>query len=366
MLSYMKLLIFIFTSFFFASNLLAADSPLNVQSYYSLETNFLTTTPQFKRESWETVTPAKPYHIAVLIPHLNDPYWITASYGLISHAKELGIQLSLYSFGGYGNFGDQRHKLVQLSKEVDGIILATVDNVKMDQTLQQLDLPVIGLINEIKSSAIKAKAMVSYQDAGYAAGKYVVEDSIGKDINIAFFPGPKRSGWADDMYEGFLAAISELKPVNQTITIFPPLYGDTRHKVQRLRVSTLIKAKGLAQIDYIVGNAVAAKEAAKILSDLGESSSAEVVSTYITRDIYDDIKNGNVKAAPHDQTLVICQLAIDMMVKTLNGQKPGVDFPYHAKPDFLMITNSNINEYSFYKLFGPAYFEPEVTEFRTR
>ncbi|MCP4687297.1 MAG: LacI family transcriptional regulator, partial [Desulfobacterales bacterium] len=58
-----------------------------------------------------------------------------------------------------------------------------------------------------------------------------MNDSRDKDVRVAIFPGPKRSGWAEDMYDGFMSAVSELKDETRSVTVLPPLYGDTRPEV---------------------------------------------------------------------------------------------------------------------------------------
>lgn len=315
-------------------------------------------------EEWITPVPAKSYRIGVLFPHLKDAYWTAANYGIVSYAKKLGVGITLHTVGAYINFGDQREQLLDLAdkKEVDGIILSTVDYRKMDRFVERVThagTPVIGLINDIHTSAIKAKAMVSYFDAGYKAGEFVIKDSLNKNIKVAFFPGPEKSGWAEDMYKGFMSAVSELKKDRQFVAVLEPLYGDTRPKVQRMRLRAIFGKQENRDVDYIVGNAVAAIEAVGYLKkNRGINSNAKIVSTYITSSLYDYVRTGEIKAALYDQPMIICQIALDMMVRLLNGEKAGKDFPFRASPDYILITTENIAQYSYEKLFGPRNFKP--------
>jgi protein TorT len=315
-------------------------------------------------EEWLSPVPENTYRIGVLFPHLKDSYWGAANYGIVSHAKKLGVEIILYSAGAYINFGNQKQQLFDLAekKEVNGIILSAVDYRKMDSIVEKVSdtgVPVIGLINDIHSPAIKAKAMVSYFDAGYKAGEFVVKDSLKKNIRVAFFPGPKKSGWAEDMYEGFMSAVSELKKGDRSVTVLDPQYGDTRPEVQRMRLSFLLNKQENRDTDYIVGNAVAAVEAVTYMkNNKNISPNTKIVSTYITGALYDYIKKGDIKAAPYDQTMIICQIALDMMVRLLNGEKAGKDFPFRAGPDYILITTENIAQYSYEKLFGARNFKP--------
>jgi protein TorT len=316
-----------------------------------------------RSETWIPARPRKDYHIGVLLPHLKDSYWIAADYGIVTRARQLGLHLTLYTAGAYINFGNQRAQLKHLVDvdKVDGIILASLDYQKMDPFVAMVTasgVPVVALINDIRAARITAKSMVSFYDMGYLAGQFVCQDAGGKNIKVAFFPGPIQSGWAPDTYQGFLGAVRDLKTDGQIVTVLDPLYGDTRPDVQRMRLATLDKAENQG-IDYIVGNAVAAVEAVGYLrARQGLHPKAKIVATYITPTVYEQIRQGSIRAAPSDQTVSQCIIAVDMLVKILNGQKPGVDFPFRAAPHIPLITPQNIQRFSYEDLFGERAFVP--------
>ncbi len=51
-------------------------------------------------------------------------------------------------------------------------------------------------------------------------------------------------------------------------------------------------------------------------------------------------------------------MAVDMMVRTLNGEQPGKDFPFRSGPFIPLITPENIDRFPFEGLFGPRGYEP--------
>ena len=316
-----------------------------------------------RSETWTPAQPRKAYHIGVLLPHLKDSYWIAADYGIVTRTRQLGLQLTLYTAGAYINFGNQRAQLKHLVDvdKVDGIILASLDYQKMDPfvaTVTAAGTPVVALINDIRAAKITAKSMVSFYDMGYLAGQFVLKDAGGKNIKVAFFPGPIQSGWAPDTYQGFLGAVAHLTAKGQVVTVLDPLYGDTRPDVQQMRLATLDKPQNQG-IDYIVGNAVAAVVAVDYLhAHQGLHPKAKIVATYITPTVYEQIRKGSIRAAPSDQTISQCVIAVDMLVKILNGQKPGVDFPFRAAPHIPLITPQNIHKFSYEELFGERGFVP--------
>lgn len=316
-----------------------------------------------KTDRWTVPVPRKAYHIGVLFPHLKDPYWETANYGIFSHARKLNLKITLYTAGAYTNFGNQRMQLTDLvaQKKVDGILLASVDYTKMDpfvDAFSKAGIPIVALINDIHAPNIKAKVMVSFFEMGYMVCRYIIDHSIQKDLKIAILPGPKKSGWAADTVKGFLEALTHFKNPHQEITLLEPLYGDTRQDVQRMRLDILNRKENHG-LDYIVGNAVAAVEAVDYLKKNRDiHPMGKIVSTYITSKVYQQIKRGCILAALSDQSISQCQIALDMVVKILNGEKAGRDFPFRVSPLIPLITTENIAGYEYEKLFGKKGFKP--------
>jgi protein TorT len=344
---------------------------LIVNSYYgvynilSREKGFtLTGLGNAVKEKWVSAKSKKEYKIGVLLPHFEDTYWITIGYGIANYAKELGIKIKLYAVGGYIEIGDQKEQLRTLGEDsdVDGIILGSLDYTKFDSDIEKIadnGKPVVEISNDINAPKISAKSIVSYYEMGYKAGESVIKDASGRDIKIAFFPGPEGSGWAPDTFYGFKDAVSKLKKEKQKIDISEPFYGDTRPNVQRLRVISVLKKNN--NYDYLVGCAPAVIEAEKfIAADKEKFKNIKIVSTYITSEVYDLIEKGTVLASPSDQAIQQCRIALDMIVKILNGEKPGIDFPFQSGPEIPIISQNNISQFKYEDLFGSKDYIPLV------
>ena len=323
-----------------------------------------------KSESWETPKPNKQYHIGVLIPHLQDSYWKTASYGIMRHAAELGLKITLYEAGGYGRVGDQRSQLNRLvnNLKVDGVILASVNYTKLDDPVaKSVDngTPVIELINDIHAPKIQGKALVSFFEMGFKAGEFVLNHSGGKDIKVVFYPGPEESGWAPDTFHGFQSAIENRNNKEQKIIIVGPFYGDTRPGVQAMRIRHTLGQSENQDIDYVIGCATAVSEAVNYLEpNRDKLKKTKIVSTYVTDAVYDLIKKGDVLASPSDQTIQQTTVALDMMVRLLNGEQPGKDFPFRTGPVIPVISEHDIKNFSHKSLFDPRDFVPIVQEWK--
>ncbi len=314
-----------------------------------------------KQEEWAPPEKAnKPYVIGVSFPHLKDPYWLAVDYGIISEAKRLGVGIHLVAAGGYTEVEQQVGQVENLAQEkVDGIILASISYTALDPVVQEITkkkIPVIEVINDIQAQDIAAKALVSFFDMGLHAGDFVVSDAKAqgkKDINVVFLPGPAGSGWAPDTLDGFKDAI---KKFDGKVNILAVKWGDTGKDVQLGLIENSLKT--FPKIDYLVANAVAADAAVGPLAESGRAKSVKIVSTYIIPPLYEKIKKGSVAAAPSDLTVTQGQMAVDMMVRILNGQKPGKDFPFRSGPLIPTLTKANIDKYPYELLFGPRTFRP--------
>lgn len=325
-------------------------------------------------EEWHAPTLApSDVNIAVLFPHLKDPFWVAVNYGIWHEAKRLGVGIHLQHAGGYRNLGKQVKQLesVLANDSIDGVIIGAVQYKKRKlediyQKFHQKGIPIVSVINDSYTPTIQAKAVVSWRDLGFQAGKYLVEHSGEKKIKVAVFPGPKGSGWAPDSYDGFLQAIEESGSKHR-IEIMKPIWGDTGDKAQRHQVNFILKRN--ENIDYIVGNALAAA-AAVTQGPNGEPAGIDkyqqshpglqVISTYIIQGVYDLIEQKKILASSTDLMKDQGIMAVDMMVRILNGEIPGsrgISFPFRSGPIVPIITQSNIHQWAYEKLFGSRDFE---------
>lgn len=314
-----------------------------------------------KLEEW--VPPRAPsgrYTVGVCVPHLKDPYWSAVNYGVIAEARRLGVGVHMTVAGGYNDGALQaEHLRAHLKDGVDGVILAAVDyegGGPVIKELREAGIPVVELINDILTPAVSAKALVSFHEVGYLVGEYVAEhaENTGLDkLRILFLPGPRKSGWAPETLGGFMEAM-EYYPGR--VDVVDVAWGDTGREEQ-----IRLLRRGLAEhgdVNFVVGNAVAAEAAPEVLREMGLAGKVAVVSTYIMPSLYDHIVRGEVLAAAADLNVFQGRMAVDMMVRIFNGEVPGRDFPFRAGPFIPMVTTENIASYPYEGLFGPRGYRP--------
>jgi len=324
-------------------------------------------------ETWKSPeTAPENINLAVLFPHLKDPFWVAVNFGIIHEAKKLGIGIQVQHAGGYRNLGKQALQLEQILKEnkVDGLIIGAVQfkKKKLEDIylqFQEKGIPIVSVVNDSFTPTINAKALVSWRDLGYQAGKFLAEHSGDRNIKIAVFPGPRGTGWAPDSHEGFLEALDKLN-ARDRIEMITPVWGDTGDKAQRHLVNFILKNE--TGIDYLIGNALAAS-AAVTEGPEGESPAIEkykdrhpkikVIATYIIPQVYQLIKQGKILASPTDLMKYQGIMAVDMMVRILNGELPGYKgFPFRSGPLVPIISRENIDSWSYETLFGKKNFKP--------
>lgn len=349
----------ILTTFLLITALMSSNT--EVQSYYGqydIKTkkigNAAKSLKEPIQENWVFETKSnKKYNIAVLFPHVKDSYWLAINNGILKEANRLGVTFDLYEAGGYNNFGKQKRQFLKAMKNnYDGIILGSISYNKLNEDIKNSNIPVVEVTNDIEAQYIKAKSLVSFFDMGYKAALYVITDSKNSYKNVAFLPGPKNSGWADDTYLGFKQALKDNNIKN--IKVYNPIFGDTGKVTQKGLIKRAIKK--YEDVDYLVGNAVAASIAPDVLASLNQKHT-KIVSTYIIPEVFNLIRQGKVAAASSDMTIVQGKIALDMMVKILNGKKPGVDFAFRAGPNIPVVTKKNIVKYKYISIFGEKNFD---------
>lgn len=314
---------------------------------------------------WERPEPQKAYHVGVLFPTLWDSYWVASNYALITHGARLGVKVTIMDAGGYENYGIQRQQLewMNANPDIDGILLGANDSENRGKILNGISKPVILFVNPLKSDVFISESRISFQKQGYLIAKYMIEDSGGKDIKAIVFPGPEKSGWAEGYYDGIVDAVERLKSPTQKVVLSKPIFGDTKPKVQMVRMHYMMDNPENYNADYILGCAVAVQSAVKYLDkNRDKHPSTKLLAISLNRDVYSELKKKKVLAAIDDAAMPQAEMALDLMVRHLNGEKRA-KIPYMVSPAFNVITPDNISKYPYERLFGPEGFRPIHTAF---
>src|SRR5690242_848760 len=128
---------------------------------------------------------SKKWNICVSFPHLKDPYWLGADYGIVEEVKRDGAQMQLYEAGGYTELDKQLSQLDDcVAQGAQAIILGAISadgvNAKVEEIVGK-GIPVIDFVNGINTPKVSAHALVSFYDMGHNIGDYMKENLVTGD-----------------------------------------------------------------------------------------------------------------------------------------------------------------------------------------
>lgn len=297
------------------------------------------------------VRAARPWRICASYPHLKDSYWLSVNYGMVEHARRLGIRLRVVEAGGYPNLERQISQIRECTADSDALIIGAVSFDGLTPAIRDISkrMPVIAAVNDINSEGITAKAGVSWVDMGSAIGEYFAQrHPAGQpSVKVAWFPGPKGAGWVKFVEDGFLPAIAR-----SSADIVAVKWGDTGFEAQLLLLEEVMEEH--PDLDYIIGSAVTADAAVSLLRAKGKAGDVGILADYFTHGTYRAIKRGKVLAAPTDSPVMQGKIAVDQAVRALEGSLRVI----HAGPSIRIVDQTQLGSIDIDDSLAPAWFTP--------
>lgn len=303
----------------------------------------------------------RPYKLGVLFPHLKDPWWLGCAYGLWEECKRLGLYATLLDAGGYDNLSTQISQLEDLvSQRVDLILLAPISFEGMDHVVKKVEdqgIPIIEIINDIRTDAVVTKVGVSFYQVGYGCGQYVVNDVKKRGLKkayTAFFPGPAGAGWSDFEYKGFIDAIKTSKIPIENLAV---RWGDTGKDIQLALIEDVLTTFG-EKLDYLGGDAVPAGTAVLPIKQRGLQNKIKIVSGDISVYVTPYLKSGEIAAAISTQAADQYRVGVGLAVELLNGDKKREEFPDAIGAIVQTVTPENYSQFRLDAAVAPKGWRP--------
>ena len=295
---------------------------------------------------------SKKWVVCAVLPHLKDSYWLAVDYGLVSEATRLGIDLRVYEAGGYDKADVQvRQVNACMDAGAQALLVGAIDPDKLTGAISRFlakGHPVIDFINGgINNPRPTARVASDQFELAERAGAVVLAKSQGKPTRILWFPGPQGVGWSTAANAGLIHALQ-----NSNVLIVDTLWGEPGVAVQ---TKLLEQALGRhPDLDFVVGNGIAAEAAVTELRRRGLAEKVPIVSYYITINVYRAIQRGSILAVPSDQPALQSSLALDMGVKALEG----MPIPKHVSVQFETISKGETPSINLHDSLAPDGFEP--------
>lgn len=294
----------------------------------------------------------KKWNVCAAIPHLKDAYWLAVNYGLVEHAKQLGIALTIAAAGGYEKLDEQRKQVEKcLADNSDALILGAIKSDGLNDLIEKFSAqgkPVIDLINGINSPKLSARAAADFFEMGKAAGDYAVQKvATGNALKVGWFPGPKGAGWAEAGDQGFRSALT-----SKSAQIVDTAWGDTGLAAQVKLINQMLDAH--PDITLIAGTAVTAEAAVQELRRRKLSDKVKVIAYYFAPAVHRGIQRDAIVAAPSDVPGLQARLAVDMAVRALE-KKP---HPKHLSAAIQLIDGKNVGKIDLSGSLAPEGFRP--------
>lgn len=346
------------TSFLFCF-LIASAGAQNIWYPYPVET----WNPPFNMDSPRTQTQyvplekaARKWHLHVFFPHMKDDYWLAVNYGIVDEARRLGVQITLNEAGGYDNLQVQKDQIQKtLGTHPQGLIIGAISFDGLNDLVAEMKkrgIPVIDVINGMSSPEISAKSLVSFGEMGFKAGAYIAQKHPKGSpvVKVAWFPGPKDAGWVLAGDKGFREAVAK-----GAIEIVTTQFGDTGKDAQAKLIEDVLTAH--SNIDYIVGTAVTAEAAPRILRQKNLQNRVKIMAYYFTPGVFRGIQRGQILGAPTDSAVIQGRIAVDQLVRLLEKK----DYFKHVGPTLQVIDANNIQTFDRSTSLAPDGFRPTFT-----
>lgn len=314
----------------------------------SAETGLLHWTRADRAIPWRqtSVNASKPWKLCALYPSLKDSYWLSVNYGMQKAAKLYGVDLKVLEASGYRQLATQQQQMMQCREwGADAILLGSSTDRFPELERYAGNVPVIEVANVIRDASVATHVGLQWFQMGYLPGRFLVQWSKGKALNVLLFPGPEEVGGSREMAAGFRQAIK-----GSAINIVDIAWGDNDIEVQRNLLQEMLERHPDANV--VAGSAIAAEAA------MGEgrnlTTPLTIVSFYLTHQVYRGLKRGHILMALSDQMAWQGELAITQSIKVLQGQP----VPENISPPVLILTHNNANSERVRRSLSPPGFRP--------
>lgn len=149
------------------------------------------------------------------VPSLSSSFWISATYGVQTAAKEMGVELVILDAGGNSNTVQQISQIQDLvQRGVDAIVIGATNGNSVAPVVDkaiEAGIEVVGLSSPPSSKGLSAIVSADHYDMGILQAKCLGAAMDGKG-EVAMIAGPTGQTWSDRRADGFKDTLGKEYP----------------------------------------------------------------------------------------------------------------------------------------------------------
>ncbi len=274
------------------------------------------------QETFGDVEAEGDYSLAATLPWLGDPFWVGVAYGIESRAEELGVDMNLLAANGYGDTTNQLNHFDTFDTQgVDGVVVGAVDNQAVAPRINQLwesGTP-IAYATVLADSDRKMGVYTDDALAGEAQAEYIAAQD--PDAKVVMFCGPPGVIWPKLRCDAFKETLAEKAPNAEVVT-------EKYHQMDRAVVAEIMgnTLQAFPDATWVYNNTdLQAKGVVDALRAEGkEPGEVKVTNLTMSEELVDIFQDGWIEFAVAERPVLQGRLAVDQLVRSLNGE---TDFP---------------------------------------
>lgn len=295
------------------------------------------------------------WDICVLFPHMKDSFWVAAAYGIIKEAERLGVTATIYEAGGYDRLPNQVSQWDDcVAAGADAVVTGVISEAGMAQKFGQgleQGIPQISIINAVIDTPLTARIRSEFDALGRSAGEFIISaPSLPGSGEVAAFPGPQNSGWAEGYAEGFREALFD-----SDYEIVAEEYGDTGISVQLNLVQDVLQRS--PNLSVIWGTAPTVEAAIRVLAETGRSNDVALMASYENQAMLSATERGQILGFVTQYAVIQSKIGIDLAVRALEGDELIPDI--RIIPE--VITSENMEEVDITAVLAPDSWRPRFS-----
>lgn len=333
--------------------LLAGAASAQAASWYPLKVNTGANGTVALADYRPLAKASKDWSVCVSFPHMKDPFFLAANYGMVEEAKRLGVRMQTLDAGGYAGLNTQISQIENcVAGGADAVVMVAIARDGMNNLLAQLkekNIPVVDAVNGVSSRDTGARVLTSPRDEGLRAGQYLAKKHPkgSKPVKVAWLPGPAGAGFVEAFNAGFQEGIRD-----SAVVVAETKYGDVGKEVQARLVEDILQTH--KDLDYIVGTAVMAEAAVPILKARKVQDKVRMISIYMTPGVYHHLKAKNIEAAGAAPIALTGRIMLDTAVRLLEKKVEFADVNTLGK----VYTSTDIGTLDIHDVLAPATYRP--------